>query len=282
MSVYKGPERLTNDRYMTLSAPFRLFKHSIDGLIDTHWHEFFEMAFVVSGSGTHMLNGVPLRLTRGAAFLLSPADFHSLEPDPGETLQLYDFIFNDHFIREPLPELLFDHRTAYTHWYVEEQIAELEQEYERIWEESITWQPESEILIQGTVERLLIDLFRKCRAADQQQGSDGEPYQALQSAVRKGLIYIQHHFREPLSLEEVATYCGLSANYFSECFRKGTGSTFQSYLQEVRLQFARSLIKTTQLPITEICFASGFNTLPHFERAFKKRFLLPPREYRKQ
>lgn len=284
MSVYKGPERLTNDRYMTLSAPFRLFKHSIDGLIDTHWHEFFEMGFVVSGSGTHILNGVPLRLERGAAFLLSPADFHSLEPDPGETLQLYDFIFNDHFIREPLMELLFDHRTEYTHWYVEEQMAELIQEYERIWDESITWQPESEILIQGTVERLLIDLFRKSRTRSQKQSGEVERdrHQTLQSAVRKGLIYIQHRFRDPLSLEEVATYCGLSANYFSECFRKGTGSTFQSYLQEVRLQFARSLIKTTQLPITEICFASGFNTLPHFERAFKKRFQFPPREYRKQ
>ncbi|RAP77800.1 helix-turn-helix domain-containing protein [Paenibacillus montanisoli] len=283
MSVYKGPERLLNDSYMTLSAPFRLFKHSIDGLIDTHWHEFFEMGFVVSGSGTHVLNGVPSRLTRGSAFLLTPADFHSLKSDPGETLQLYDFIFKEQFIREPLFELLFGQNTEHAYWYLGDEIETIEREYERIWDETLHWQAGSDLLIQGSVERLLIDLSRKCKGTGQAaQASTPDLMQPVQSSVRKALIYIQHHFREAIPLEEVASYCGLSANYFSECFRKGTGTTFQSYVQELRLQFAKSLLKTTQLPVTEICFASGFNTLPHFERAFKKRFGLPPRLFRKQ
>ena len=106
-----------NDSYMTPSASVSLFKHRLDGRIDTHWHEFFEMGFVVSGSGTHVLNGVPERLGRGSAFLLTPADFHSLEPDAGETLELYDLIFNDRFIREPMLELLFDHGVRHTAVY---------------------------------------------------------------------------------------------------------------------------------------------------------------------
>lgn len=56
---------------------------------------------------------------------------------------------------------------------------------------------------------------------------------------------------------------------------------FQVYVKEARLQFAKSLLGTTTLPITDICFASGFNTLPYFERAFKQKFAVSPRDYRK-
>ncbi|WP_219838040.1 helix-turn-helix domain-containing protein [Paenibacillus sp. R14(2021)] len=280
MGADKEPQRLLNDSYMTLASPVRLFRHRIDGRIDTHWHEFFEMGFVVAGSGTHILNGVAMPLSRGSVFLLTPADFHSLEPHPGETLQLYDLIFNDPFIREPLLELLFDYRMVYAADYGLEDTEYAEREFALIWQEAEHREPGSELLIQGSVERLLVELSRKCRAAQNSAYRATVTGQAIPSAVRKALIYIQHHFRETLSLQETAAYCGLSANYFSECFRKGTGATFQSYVQELRLQFARSLLRTTRLPVTEICFASGFNTLPHFERVFKKRFRLPPRDYR--
>ena len=237
------------------------------------------MGFVVAGSGTHVLNGVPLRLGRGDAFLLTPADFHSLEPDPGETLELYDLIFNDHYIREPLLELLFDQGMHHTAFY-DEQEAEAAERNRAIWEESAAWQAGSAMLVQGGVERLLIQLARRSKKAQAGLTAARPASQPIQPAVRKALIHIQHHFRETISLEDAAR-SGLSPNYFSECFRKGTGVTFQTYVQELRMQFAKSLLRTTRLPVTEICFASGFNTLPHFERAFKKRFGASPREHRK-
>jgi transcriptional regulator GlxA family with amidase domain len=98
--------------------------------------------------------------------------------------------------------------------------------------------------------------------------------------IRRALIYMHHHFREQLTLEEVAAQARLSPNYFSECFHKATGSRFQSYLQELRLRFARTLLEMSDLHVTTICHASGFNTLSHFERAFKGRHGQPPRECR--
>ncbi|QHW34094.1 AraC family transcriptional regulator [Paenibacillus rhizovicinus] len=284
MSVYRGPERLTNESYMPQASPVRLFKQRLEGRIETHWHEFFEMGFVVGGSGTHVLNGVPMRLSRGDLFLLTPADFHSLEPDSGGTLELYDLIFNDQFIRDPLLELLFDRGTHRTACYDREETEAAEREFELIWKESADWQAGSGMLVQGSVERLLIQLSRRSReAGDEYASSGGQAVnQPIQPSVRKALIYIQHHFRDTITLEDAAGSCGLSPNYFSECFRKGTGVTFQTYVQELRMQFAKSLLKSTRLPVTEICFASGFNTLPHFERAFKRRFGASPREHRKQ
>jgi len=73
----------------------------------------------------------------------------------------------------------------------------------------------------------------------------------------------------------------LSAHYFSECFHKATGYSFQSFLQLQRIQFAKALLRSSTLAVTDICFASGFHSLPHFEKAFKQKIGVSPRDYRK-
>ncbi|HZG56242.1 AraC family transcriptional regulator [Paenibacillus sp.] len=281
MSAYNTPDRLMNEQYLTLSAPYRLFRQELVAgkTISTHWHEFYEMAFIISGTGTHVLNGVSHRISRGDAFLLTPADFHNLIPDPGLTMHVYNLIFALPFLRNELFELLFEHETTHTCKFDEPSASLIELEYNRLWEESQTRQAGSAYVVQGCIERLLIDLFRRSRSRSETElipaGSSIHP------SVRKALIYIQIHFRETLALADVASYSGLSHNYFSECFSKQTGTTFKLYVQELRLQFAKSLLSTTQLPITEVCYASGFGTVPHFEKAFKKKTGISPRDYRK-
>jgi len=58
-----------------------------------------------------------------------------------------------------------------------------------------------------------------------------------QRQIRTALVYIHHHFREQLTLNDVAGHARLSPSYFSECFHRTTGSSFQRYLQELRLRF---------------------------------------------
>jgi AraC-like DNA-binding protein len=275
-----GPERLMNEKFMTLSSPFRIYQTTIDQNVDTHWHEFYEMAFVMSGSGTHVLNGNPIPVSRGHSFLLTPADFHAIVPDSSQPLHIYNLIFTDRFIRDNLMPHIFEKVSIHSGLFPDAECEFIEHEYKRIWEEAGNWRSDSEYIVQGTIERLLIDLSRKCRQAVELPHLSGSAL--VHAGVRKSLIYIQHHFRTTVSLDEVASYCGLSTNYFSECFRKTIGVTFQEYVKESRLNFAKSLLSTTPLPVTDICFASGFNTLPYFERAFKHKFAVSPRDYRKR
>jgi transcriptional regulator GlxA family with amidase domain len=88
--------------------------------------------------------------------------------------------------------------------------------------------------------------------------------------------YVDRHFREPLTLADAAAQAHLSANYFSERFRQYTGTSFQTYLQERRLRFARSLLASTSLPVTEVCHAAGFHNLSHFGRAYRQRYGVSP------
>jgi AraC-like DNA-binding protein len=83
-------------------------------------------------------------------------------------------------------------------------------------------------------------------------------------------------------LEDASKQARLAPNYFSDVFRRATGISFQHYLQELRISFARSLLRASSLPVTDICYASGFRTLTHFERVFKQKYGLTPRAYRQE
>ncbi|WP_280531338.1 AraC family transcriptional regulator [Paenibacillus castaneae] len=246
--------------------------------METHWHDFFELGFILSGSGTHIINGESFPLNRGMAFLLTTADIHEIVPNEGETIRLYNFIYDDSFIRPSLNEMLFEQASYYVHTFSSLKAAEIEMEFGRIWKETELWQLSSEMLVQGCFERILIELFREM---GQVKPEETRSVSKIHPSIRKAVIYIQHHFRESITLQDVSSHVGFSMNYFSECFRKQTGMTFQVHLQEKRLQFAQALLCSTTLPITEICYAAGFNTIPNFEKAFKKRFGQPPRDYRK-
>ncbi|WP_152394856.1 AraC family transcriptional regulator [Paenibacillus guangzhouensis] len=276
MKYQYPPERLLNDQYMDSLTSFRMYQHTLNVTIDTHWHQFFELGLVASGNGIHEINGIPHRIERGHAFLLTPTDFHRIVPDPGQTVQLYNLIFTERMISDELTDKLFECHKNLARSFESEEYEDAEREFERILRESSVWREHSGIIVKGCIERLLIDLSRGCLEKTEQRGIDI----SVHPSIRKAIVYLQNHFREPILMEEVARLSGLSANYFSESFSKQTGITFQAYVRDLRLQFAKSLIRATGLPITEICYASGFNTLAYFERAFKTRYQMSPRNMR--
>lgn len=276
----KQPERLTYAQYMDASASYRIFKHVIDRKIELHWHEFYEMAFVTGGSGTQKLNGALSRLVPGTLFLLTPADFHEVAPGEGETLRLYNLIFTDRIMSRETLSLVFSSQTTYRTELAGEAAASIGREFDRIWAEAEHPRAGSDQIVAGTIERVLIDLYRAC----QKDALPGEwvENRTVERAMRDAMIYIQHHFREPITLEQAAASCSLSPNYFSECFHRNTGISFQSFLIQTRLDFAKSLLQVSELSVTEVCLASGFNTLAHFERMFKRRYACTPRQFRSQ
>jgi AraC-like DNA-binding protein len=263
--------------------PFRLFLNPMEGYIDVHWHEFFELVFVLSGTGSQVLNGVTMPLTPGTLFLLTPADFHELQAIGDAPCLHYNFIFSDEALRKELYELLFQTGRSLLSCQIEnEAIPRLEAEFATIWSE-LYEEPGigSSLFVQSTLERILVELARRTSTVKNRDAALGHLESTTSAAVRSVMTYLQLHFREPFTLEQGAKLANLSPNYFSRCFRELAGITLQSYLQELRLQFASSLLKVTDLPVTEICFASGFSTLSHFERAFKRKFSKAPSHYRK-
>lgn len=98
--------------------------------------------------------------------------------------------------------------------------------------------------------------------------------------VQKVITYLQKRYQEEIRLNDVAKYVGMSEAAFSRFMKKRTGRNFIEYLNDLRLGIAsRQLVNTTK-SIAEISFESGFNNISNFNRLFKKRKGLTPKEFR--
>ena len=99
-------------------------------------------------------------------------------------------------------------------------------------------------------------------------------------SLSKVCTYISEHFSENLTLEDIATYAGFSKYHFERIFSDYTGFTFYQYLQQMRINYAQTLLSNPELSITEISYQAGFASQAAFTRAFKKNTGYPPSQFR--
>ena len=92
--------------------------------------------------------------------------------------------------------------------------------------------------------------------------------------------YINEHYAEDLSLDKLAGLIGMSPSSFSRFFKQRTNKTLSDYISDIRLGVAaRALVDSTQ-NISEICYACGFNNMSNFNRVFKSKRGMTPKEFR--
>ena len=100
--------------------------------------------------------------------------------------------------------------------------------------------------------------------------------------VYQTVSYIAANFRDPLSLTQMATDLGYSPYTLSRVFSGTFHKNFNQYLNEVRLEYAASLLLYTNQTITDIYMNAGFESQRTFNRVFSEQFRMSPREYRKE
>jgi AraC-like DNA-binding protein len=101
------------------------------------------------------------------------------------------------------------------------------------------------------------------------------------SKILEAIRYIQINLKENLTVNYLASRANLHQDYFSRLFVKYTGQRPLAYLHEKRIERAQYLIATTTMSYNEIGEKTGFESLSHFSKIFKKVTSLTPGEYRK-
>ncbi len=99
-------------------------------------------------------------------------------------------------------------------------------------------------------------------------------------AIWKTRKYIEEHSWEELSLTRVARVVNVNANYLSEKFKQVTGTNFVEYVARARFTDACDLLRNSNLRISQIAFAAGFQSLSQFNRVFKRFSDTSPTQYR--
>ena len=94
--------------------------------------------------------------------------------------------------------------------------------------------------------------------------------------------YIDEHYKDDLSLEQLADLVGMTPTAFSRYFKQRTAKNISEYIVDIRLGHAARLLVDTSDSVSEICWATGFNTLSNFNRLFRKRKGCSPTEFREK
>ncbi|HTN64468.1 MAG TPA: AraC family transcriptional regulator [Devosia sp.] len=108
-----------------------------------------------------------------------------------------------------------------------------------------------------------------------------DPSGYMSIAINKVLAYIGCHLTEPFHESDLAAIAGQSPSAFSRSFRRHTGMALVQYVNRLRINLACQLLMSDDaMPITEICFAVGFNNLSNFNRQFLAQKGMAPSRFR--
>ncbi len=131
-------------------------------------------------------------------------------------------------------------------------------------------QSPSKLLMDSYIRAIFVLISRK---ADLSKPSE-EP-------VDRVIMYMQDHFNEYITVEDLASLINVSQSYVARIFRKKVGTTLMEYIMLLRIEEAKKQFSTTHKTVEEVAFEVGYNCPKYFCRTFKKVTGMSPREYKK-
>ncbi len=132
----------------------------------------------------------------------------------------------------------------------------------------------NEELTESLLKALCLTLERAVRSRP--EGASGDAAYVPYRIKR----YVERHATEPLTLEGIAKRHGVSVSTASHLFKDTFGLSIMKYAAEVRLRAASERILLSDMSLERIAESTGFRSYPHFCRAFRARFHVPPSAYR--
>ena len=96
------------------------------------------------------------------------------------------------------------------------------------------------------------------------------------------LKYIENHYMDKITIAEISSEVQFSESHFMRYFKDTMGTTFTDYLKDYRLTMAARLLTTSDSAILDIASETGFDNLSYFNRVFKKKYGMTPRQFRSE
>ena len=257
-----------------LTEDITLVRKTVSSAVDIHMHSFYEIEFIVEGSGTVVLNGQNYRLGAGSLMLLTPIDFHSLTPDTA--LEIINISFHESVVKPQLQNIFMNPAEKIL-LQLNERETDIFCRHTELLERELRANDEfSEGECENLLNTILVSIARYMRVTD--NVAPCADVARLQASIR----YLLKNFTQNISLGEVAAQSGYTPTYYSKIFRELTGRTYVQFLNLLKVNYARMLLSTTELSILETALTSGFDSLSNFARVFKETTGISPALYRKR
>ena len=252
---------------------------------DPHWHGAYEMIVPIEGNYLVTVSGQPYELAPGDMFLIPSGEPHSLKAPSrgGRFIFLFEFdqilaIKGASYLASCMAKPLLINRSTCPSIYIEE--AEL---FSQICQEYLHDDSLRDISIYSRLLTLFLNFGQQRLCAEGSPAMTQLPHSSQRNyAERFGAVftYLDRHFAEDLTLEDVAAVAGFSKFHFSRTFKQLSGCNFYEYLCHRRIKSSEALLMKPDLSISQIALQSGFSSVSTFNRTFKKLKGCTPTQYR--
>lgn len=237
--------------------------------VGMHLHDYYEMEMIEDGYGEQNLNGTIYNIEPGTVYFLTPIDFHAVTPKTD--MKIIHLAFDETLLSSQLRMMFMNRRENYIFGAKSEQSKTLKTLLSLLLQESEKKDEHTSVCRRNLLEVILYTVLR---------GKNRD--NIVSNQVHNSMQYLFCHFREDISLAEVAKKSGYTPNYFSTLFRQNTGERFVDFLSNLRLNYAKMLLQSTELSIAEAAERSGFGSESALYRKFRKALGVSPSSFRLQ
>ena len=265
-----------------------VLKHDRYRRIFEHTHDFFELIYIARGESRNRIENETMVLTEGNFCLIAPGVRHTIGVFSDEGIVMNIIIrkstFDQTFSRlldgaNPLSTFFLRsiHSSTESN-YILFRTKRTEQLYatvNRMAEESLRQDAFSPIILENLTSMLFCLLMREGASF-----LDESPARHPVAADAAEILSCIHELGVSVTLNEVAARFNYSESYISALIRKVTGMTFTEIVSQIRIRRAKALLITTKLSVTEIARQSGFPSVEHFCRTFRRTVGQTPTGYR--
>ena len=232
------------------------------------FHSQIELWFVTEGEMDIWINNKHRVLKAGEMSVALSFDAHAYKTNSASKSAM--LIIPTYLCEEFIAAT--QHRRCSTPFITDKKIVSLLRGYAK---ELANTNPASKIKIQGYIYLILGILMEQLSFEDNEEFCDP----ALSSRI---LFYLDEHFKENITTEDLAAALGYSPSYLSRYFKSCFHIGIHQYLTIVRLKHAVMLLNEEKRSVTYCAMESGFNSMRTFYRAFESEFGCSPGEYLQQ
>ena len=241
-----------------------------------HCHAYYEFVYVVEGRLIHVLNGERYILEKGNYFLLSPKDTHTYEYFGDSGFSILNICFSPALI-----DSAFDLETPFSDIVRHHSIGISLKGKEFPFGAAFICEDDSMLnlvtnafnenkkqakgcdkVLKYSVLTMLVKLLRNVvPVSDDNKGKD---------FIAEIIKYVNENYASDIVLAHICQKMGYNAQYVSRSFKEQMGINFTSYLHNVRMQKACTLLLSTDMSVAQISYSVGYENTAYFHRTFKK------------
>lgn len=289
MNILEYENYQEKKNHTTLDFPYNTYLCSIPldfELVPPHWHDEMEIIYIKKGRGIVNVDFKEYHVSALTLVFILPGQLHSIEQYEDETMEYENIIFDYSMLLSKKKDSVYeDFLKPLTHGkitvptvfsqvypYFNDLVSPID-----ACDEICKTKPQGyQLFIKSMLFQFFFILDNRCRNLTTPKNN--------RKAIDKMKIilkYVENNYANKITISEIADVIGFSESHFMRYFKETMGTSFIEYLKDYRLTMAARLLQSSEDSILNISAEVGFDNLSYFNRSFKARYGITPRQYRK-